>query len=369
MMAMVFIKHLASLLAKGLLQAELLAWIILTTLVMLVGSATPVKQSLERAGLYDSVVDTVLNQSDLLGGSNPVPLDDQAIRALAKQALSEQQLKTYGEEFVDGTYRWLEGKSPEPDFKIDLTAARQTVASGVANKSAERLAGLPPCTRIPTGSLDPFSITCLPPGINIERERQKILDELLANKDFIPQTVITAEQLPKSSDGRSFAEANEKLPGRFQLIKRLPLILALSAALSAAAIIWLANNKRRGIRSVGRVALGIGGFVLLVTIIFGFALPKISADLSPRFIGGDAAPLFNRTLEVLTQTANKALLITSGAIAVLGGAILLAERYMKTTHPEELAEGISLQTTQEKQIATKQEEDIKNDRSSNQNKV
>lgn len=329
MKLMDILKNLAAWILRLLFQLELSVWIVVATLVLLIGSAAPIKQTLGSTNFYDQVVDTVLKQSAQATGQGAIPLDNETVRGLIKDVFSSDQLRTYTENVVDGTYAWLEGKSEEPSFRIDLTAARTNIATGVANKAATRLATLPACTKVPTGQLDPFSIECLPPGINIEAEKQRIINEMLSHKDFLPETVITADKLPKGPDGKTFAESHQNVPEIFQLIKNLPMLLVASAALTAGLIIWLANEKRRGIRTVGRTMVAIGGFILGTTLLFGFALPSLSANMLPRIVGADSTPMLNETFASLLRVLNKSVLITSGGMTAVGGAILLAERFIK----------------------------------------
>lgn len=326
MLVMVFVKRLASLLAKGLLQVELLAWIIFVTLVLLLGSATPVKQVLERANVYQRLPDVILKQSVATSGDGQFPLADATVQKLVKDTFTEQKIEGYSSNFFDGMYRWLNGEAAQPDFRIDLATERQVIAEGIATRAADRLAGLPPCTRVPTGTLDPFTIECLPPGIDIGREKERLKNEVLTNKDFLPAT-ITADQLPKNADGTTFTESAKEVPGRYQLIKRLPLALALLGLGTATAIILLDKSKRHGIRTVGRMILANGTVVLFLTLLFGLALPSLSDNLRPRFISGDIAPLMNDLILAVIRAVNKVLLTASGALVVIGGLILLAEHY------------------------------------------
>lgn len=362
------LKRLFVWLNHALLQLEVLGWITATTFVMLVGSAAPVKEALGKANLYDRVVDVVLQQSTAAGNQGTVPLDDATIKTLVEQVFSGQQIKQYSENFIDGTYTWLEGKSPEPTFKIDLTAARQTIATSVADKAAARLTSLPPCTKIPTGQLDPFSIDCLPPGLNVEREKQRILSEMLASKEFLPQTVITADQLPKDSSGKTFAQAHTEIPTYFKWLSILPWLLAAMTIPTIAVLIWLGNDKRRAIRSVGRTLIAVGGFILGTTLLFGFALPSLLASLGPKFISASAAPLLNEALTAILQSTNRAAAITSGSVTLLGAAILLAERFIKPSKQEQPAQTGQTAVPVEIEV-NKNKEETENDRPSDQNKT
>ena len=315
---------------RVLFQLELITWLSVTTLVLMVGSSGPIKQALQKANIYARLPDIALKQTAAMSDNGvSTPLYDETIQKVVKDQFPPDKLQGYSENFVDGIYSWLTGKSDKPNFRIDLTGTREAIAEAVAQRGVERLNSLPACTSIPTGSLDPFSISCRPPGSNSSLEKQVLKNEVLSNKDFLPNSVITADQLPKSQNGQTFSEKYHNAPKLFELLRKLPWILGGLGILTALTIIWLSSEKRRGVRTVGRMILTTGSFVLVTTILFGVLLPKLSATLQARFVTGDAAPLLNDAFKSLLQTSNKALYVTSGGLTALGAVILLVERFVK----------------------------------------
>lgn len=320
---------------KALLQVSLFGWVTLTAVVLLVGTPVTIKKTLHNSGLYDQLPSIILDQSGAVTGNDQVPIDNATIQSVVKSTFTGAQLQSYSENFIDGMYTWLEGKSPEPTFSIDLSGARTSIAQGVADRAAQRMAGLPPCTSIPTGTLDPFSIQCLPPGIDIAREKQRILNEVLASKDFLPDSKITAANLPKNDAGKTFVQQNEKAPQYFSLVKQAPWWFVILAILSAGGFLWLAHDKRRGIRTLGRMILATGSFILIPTILFGVLLPTASNSLQAHVVGNAAAPALNTAIKSMVDALTRVTLITSGTLVVIGAVILLLERFIKTSHPEE----------------------------------
>lgn len=322
-------------LSKAGVQLALFGWVTATSLVLLVGTPVTIKKTLDSSGLYTQLPDIILDQSGSVTNGQQVAFDDATVRSVVKSSFSATQLKSYSENFIDGTYTWLEGKSPEPTFSIDLSGARTQIAQGVADRAAERLKGLPPCTQIPTGSLDPFTIDCLPPGIDINREKQRILNEVLANKDFLPNSHITAATLPKNEQGKTFVQQYAAAPDYFQLLKQSPWWFVILAVLSASAFLWLAHEKRRAIRTLGRMTLATGSFILVPTVLFGILLPTASNSLQAHVVGSAAAPALNNVIKSLVDTLTRVTIITSGVLVVIGGVTLLLERFIKTSHLEE----------------------------------
>lgn len=323
-------------LAKAGYQLALFGWIVVTILVILLGSPKLIKESLASSGVFDSLPKMVLSQARNTTEAGDIPLDEATISAVIKSSFSTEQLTTYTNTIVDGFYSWLDGKTPEPNFKIDLTSTRPVVAEGVANQAAARLATLPTCTSFPTGKIDPFTVSCVPPGVNIASEKQKYLEQVLASPEFLPQTTFTVADLPKNGDGQTFAEQNQELPGYFQLAKRLPWILGAVAAVCMGIFLWLALDKRRALRSLGRMTLATGSFVLIPTLLFGLLLPNIFAGLQAQIVGVTNADVANRVIKDLVVEISKVTLLVSGAIVALGIAMLLVERFVNPPKEEDL---------------------------------
>lgn len=321
--------------SKGVLQLSLFGWVTMTALVLLIGSPVTIKKTLDGSGLYGQLPDIILDQSGSVTGNGQAPIDDATVRSVITSTFTGPQLKSYSENFIDGMYTWLEGKNSEPSFSIDLSSARTSIAQGLADRAAARLSGLPPCTTLPTGTLDPFTIECLPPGIDIPREKQRIMNEVLANKDFLPNSTITAATLPKNSEGKTFVQQNAKAPDYFQLIKQSPWWFVILAVLSASGFLWLAHDKRRGIRTLGRMTLATGSFILVPTLLFGLLLPTASNNLQAHVVGNAAAPALNNVIKSMVDALTRVTIITSGTLVLIGGVTLLLERFIKTSHPEE----------------------------------
>lgn len=329
MVLMVLLKRITLWFSKALLHLEVASWMSAIIFVMLFGTATPIKQTLKNARVYDRLPDIVLKQSAISTDSNTqVPLDDKNINELVKKVFSANKLQGYSENFLDGMYHWLAGKTPKPDFRIDLTGNRETIADGLATNAIDRLKTLPACTRIPSGPIDLFSITCLPPGVDLTKEKQRITNEVLANKDFFPDSVITADQLPKTPDGQDFTVAYKDAPKAFKLAITLPWLLGIFSIVTSLALVWLSSDKRRGLRTVGRIILVNGSFVFVTTLVFGLLIPRFSTSLQAHFTG-DAAPLVNDILKIMLQKIISVTLIVSGTVIALGGSMLLAERFIK----------------------------------------
>ena len=159
---MQFARRSALALIAALFSTLLIFTAIDFAILRVVGSPEPIKKMLSESGIYNSVVGSTLEQAKTTSeGGTGVSLTDAAIKQAAEQSFSPQFVKSSSEKAIDGIYNWLDGKSAEPDFNIDLFTVKSTFAEKVGQAAQTRAATLPKCTAPPT-TTDPFSATCLP---------------------------------------------------------------------------------------------------------------------------------------------------------------------------------------------------------------
>lgn len=307
--------------SRFILHTSLLLAISTATTASLFGSPNAIKDVLSKSGAYDQVLDDVLKkagQDNQEGEENP--LKDPKIQELIKQVFTPQRQQSIVENVADGTYRWLDGKVDKPDFKIDLSDAKVIIADGVATHGIERLKTLPVCKRAPS-TIDPFSAECRPPNINYDKEKERLKNEMLNHKDFLPEPVITIDSLAKDQSGQTFVDKFGKLPDAFRVMKMLPWIFFLVALLAAGGVVFAAESKRKGISIVGRTMFWDGLFILFITLIFG--------KLLPRAVSGESNAVLGNILKHSTGKMANYMFIYSGSVLGAGGAAWLTERFTR----------------------------------------
>jgi hypothetical protein len=239
-------------------------------------SAAP-KKALEESGVYNDVVGTVLaeTQKSVQKEGSDFPVSDPSIQATINKALPPEFLQQNVEGVIDGIYSWLQGSTETPEFTIDITAAKQSIIAGVADYAAARSAGLPVCTlqqlRELGTEIDPYNAPCRPPGLTAEQVRSQAAAQLASQDEFLKDTVITADTLPKDEEGKTVVQNFEAAPGIFQLTSWLPWALGLLAVLCGAAVLFLSETKKKGLNSIGITLLGVGIFLFLGSLLITYA--------------------------------------------------------------------------------------------------
>ncbi len=244
-----------------------------TAFVVVFGTAQRIKVALVKSNVYNTFVDSALDkakesQNNQSSTEVNISLADPIVREAAKKAVTPQLLQTSSESAIDGIYGWLHQKTTQPKFVIDLTEAKQTFATTVSNSLATRIEALPICTiaqlrSLDVNNLDLFTLPCRPPGVDIAAQRQKVVDDIVNNKDFLKDTVITADNLPKDEQGRTTAQQLSDVPKVFRLTMVTPWLLGVVIILCIIGVVVLFDDKRRAIRSLWITFLSVGLVLLL----------------------------------------------------------------------------------------------------------
>ncbi len=285
-------------------------------LVALIGSPSTTQSFVENSGAYDSIINRILDESAKLDDSeNTVPVNDPKIRKLANDTFPPERLKELFKDISDGTYRWLNGEVPKPDYVLNLADEKREIAKGVSQYAKQRVQGLPMCSSLPT-TTDPFELDCQPPGINLDAEAQKIERELLASDGFLPDTTITFDDI-----GDVQQQDLDRISDSFQRLQTLPLTMAVLAVISSIAIVFLAKSKRIGLDRVAKSLLSTGLFLAISALVFGKLLPALSPNLKAQFKDGSFANILNNIVFQAIDLAVQRTLIYSGAVILI--AILL----------------------------------------------
>lgn len=300
------------------------------------GSPKPVKEILADSGIYGSVVGSALDQAKKTAGNGTeVSLIDPAIKKAAEESFNPQVVQSSTESVIDGVYHWLEGKSPQPDFNIDLTSVKTTFAEKVGQAAQTRAATLPICTTAPV-TTDPFSATCLPPRLTPAQVGEQAKNTVLAGQGFLEHPNITYSNIKSDDPSQQniFDNQLKDAPKRYQMLKKAPIILGVLAVLAIVVIIFLSESRRKGLRRVGITLIMAGAFMLL----FAWGLNRIvNHNVIPNIKMDNG--LLQTNLQILvkdiTLKIDQNYWIFGGTYAVLGilaiaGAILMQQESKKS---------------------------------------
>lgn len=240
----------------------------------IVGSPDSIKQTLAQSGVYNSVVANALEQAqNSAGATNQISLNNADVKQAAQDAFSPQVVRQSTEEVIDGVYDWLNGKTAQPDFNVNLTDNKASFAEKVGQAAQQRAFTLPTCKVAPS-SADPLNVTCLPPGVTPAQVGVQAKNAALNVQGFLEHPNITPASIKSSDSGQSVFESGalKDAPERYQKVKKSPTILLILTVLLVLAVIFLSSTLRKGIRRVGVTLVFAGALILLFAWIIDHAV-------------------------------------------------------------------------------------------------
>lgn len=253
----------------SLLVASATAWTISST----VAQRNEVKKWFEDSGVYDNFVQEVVDATSRQSAENQdtAAIDPSVLASSAESAFTPEFLKSSLESALDSGYDWLEKDTENLELRIDFTEAKNNFASSLSQEARIKALSLPECTSIEqiNKEFDVFSATCIPPGIDIDMIIADFKSELVNSPDLLPDPVIDASDIKlqtSSGEEKRIDEAHPELPKWYGYATTLPLVLTIFAIIASLAIIFLANNRRKGLGRLSKslvlaaVSVGLFGF-------------------------------------------------------------------------------------------------------------
>ncbi len=249
------------------LRLSLLLLALSGALVAIVGSPDTVKQAVADSRIYDAAANILSDQ--------PTAKEVPAVRPVLKEAVNSSlppaEIQAAAEQFVDGTYNWLEGETAKPDFKIDLSPVVDRFTTVIGDATAQQAQALPACSLEQTQQLaeqklagaDLLSFGCLPAGMTPAMIREQAISRLASSNRLIEDPILTADTLPTNAQGQTFFQTASSAPGMYHFITILPWILGGLAVILAGLVVWMSRTIASGLYDVA-VSLFWTGVLIVV---------------------------------------------------------------------------------------------------------
>ncbi|MBX4199504.1 hypothetical protein KW789_01270 [Candidatus Saccharibacteria bacterium] len=309
----------------ALLFAAALDWGIVKT----IGHPSAVKQIVAESGIYDTVIPNLLSQSKQITSSvGIIPLTDPGIQQAANQVFSPAYVARQSDTIIDSIYAWLDGKTAQPEFKIDLSGPKADFANTVAGQVQQRVSSLPKCTtRTSATTFDVYNATCLPVGVTPIAVAKTTHDSILSGQGFLNNQVISAASVSSNGSNQSvFANQLKGAPAQYQRAKKTPIILILLTIIVATGIVLLSTSHLKGLKHVGITLLLVG----LLMLVFSWGLNKaVATQIAPKISNLNGVnPAIKDKLKVvitdISQRIDKNYWAFGGIYTVLGAVALAA---------------------------------------------
>jgi hypothetical protein len=305
-------------------RSMLLLTVACTAFVVIAGNGKYAKEALTATKAYDRFVPAVLEaNSTQAQSSQSIPIDDPIIQTIVNAAFPPEVLQSNAEMVVDSMYSWLRGKTVEPSFRVDLTENKQKLATDLGNYAVLRLSEQPVCTVLPA-QINPFTANCQPAGFNAAAQAKPLITQISESPGLLPQTVFTANDLPKVKSGRVITERYSYAPRIFRWLMWSPWISGILLTASGVLLVLLNRTKRIGLYRAGFEIVSNGVLFMASPIIFGYVVPAISKNLDlPDSSGAGVQVILNDIIRYYSGFFDN-FFINAGIYFALTGVLLIA---------------------------------------------
>ena len=256
------------------LFGSLLGVALSTSSVLTIHNQQKIEKWLGESKIYDHFVSNAVKQGQAAVGSvsesdDVTSLGDTAVQDAAKIAFSQELVQKSINTVITSNYAWLEGKTDTPEFKINLTDAKQSFAEQVGAYVTANMASLPVCTNVQLLQMqntDPLSATCRPSNVDPKTAGQQVTQQILDSDELLSNPILTAQTInpDPASQNDPYYEKFSQLPKAYQFSAKLPYIFGALILLSSTVLILLYKPRKRGVRWTA-VILTITGILLVST--------------------------------------------------------------------------------------------------------
>ncbi len=230
-----------------------------------------IDQVLEDGGVYEGFVDIALQNAKEQGDDNTKKLlADPKVEDAVKSSIQPSDIQSSSKSVIDGIYAWLEGKTTQPEFTIDLSKPAEQAVTKLSDYAEERSSSLPPCTiqQLQTVDFqsDLLSIPCLPPGVTSSQIGQQFAQKTKEQVEFLKNPVITSKEALKETDVTS--QEYTDAPKAYQNLHQSKWVNLIFALILVALLIFARRDRIAGIRFVSKIVLTAGVIIGLVLLLF-----------------------------------------------------------------------------------------------------
>jgi hypothetical protein len=229
-----------------------------------------IKSILTQSNLYEKLPPAIYDSSAENNNRQTfAPLDDPQVREIALDTFTPAVAQNNIENLIDGTYDWLEGKTNQPEFVLDVKDTKDQFANRVGDYAKEKSTSLPDCSfsqlqKIQNSEeFNIFTANCVPPFISPQVIDQQTASAIKQSDEVLGDGTLKASEL-ENARGEPLFKNLDNIPDTFSAVKFTPLILLAFSSLLIFALLKVSKNKTEGLKRVSRW-VGLAGVLIFLT--------------------------------------------------------------------------------------------------------
>ncbi len=299
-----------------------------------------IDSALKEGGVYDNAITIALDEAVKKQGENKQPGDvnkdegkdllaDQGVKDAITSSVQPSDIQSASRSAIGGIFAWLQGKTAQPEFTIDLSEPANKAVENLAAYAQKRAAGLPACTVEQLRTVDQgdfLSIPCLPPGVSAAQVGQQVSEQAKNEVEFLKDPVIDSKELIKEEDAAQLRDS--QAPVAYQALHNNKWVTLAVTVILVSLLIFARRDRWAGIRYVSIL-------LLVVTVLLGIVLLASTVGKANIPVANDkvAEAAVNTILNLASQIMSVVRWFVLG-YAVLGVAGLIIGHKLKPTEPK-----------------------------------
>ena len=294
------------------------------------GSPHNIDTALQQGGVYNNFIPLALDQTskNTTDDSTKKLLADQGVKNAITSSVQPGDIQAASQSVITGFYAWLEGKTDQPQFTIDLTKPLDQATTKLSAYAQQRAAGLPACTLQQLQTIDindPLSLPCLPPGVSSVQVGQQFTQQAKQQIDLLNNPVISSEKLQKEGNTKDLQ--NSQLPEAYRALHNNKWFVLGLAVILVSLLIFARRNRLAGIRIAGILLLVSAGLLAIFLLLFSIGKGHVHTDTTITEV------VVNTVLSLVSQLVAVIRWFAFG-YAILGVSALIAvKRLMPQPEP------------------------------------
>ncbi len=192
-------------------------------------------------------------EEDLPSFTQQINDENSETRKIAEEIFTPEFVEQSTNTIIDAFYDWFEGKTPKPQFEIQMVKDEQSLERLVTVATEERIKNMPECdtTVVDNPDFDPIKEECVPPGFDdgdIDKYiEQEITDEQL--KEIQKESTLSSDEFEIDP------ELSADVQQAFKSLKYIPIAVMASILIISIILVLVVPGFKGGLIVTGLVQI------------------------------------------------------------------------------------------------------------------